>query len=88
MKSDYKIVFTNSAISGLDNIISYIEHKFSTIDKEKFLAKFNNSLKHINESPLSFPIVNKKNNTRRALVAKLTSILFEVEKDVIYPKNS
>jgi len=84
MKSKYNIVFTDDAIAGLDNIATYIEYQFSTIDKQKYLRKFNKTLKLIEDSPLTFPIVNKNNNTRRALVAKLTSILFEVENEFIY----
>ncbi|MCF8297975.1 MAG: type II toxin-antitoxin system RelE/ParE family toxin [Saprospiraceae bacterium] len=83
MKSTYELIWTEEALEGLREIISYLEHKFSEKDTRKFVKKFDAQLKIIQSNPFAFPISNKSKTTRRTIVAKLTSIYYFIEDETI-----
>ncbi|MCK5823344.1 MAG: type II toxin-antitoxin system RelE/ParE family toxin [Bacteroidales bacterium] len=68
---------------GLKEIINYLELKFSEKDTRKFAKKFDKQLSIIRTNPKLFPLSTDSNSVRRAIVAKLTSIYFEIDEDII-----
>lgn len=83
MKSTFKLVWTNEAIAGLEDIIEYIGNKFSEKDISTFIKKLDDQLKFIQSNPKAFPLSAKSPSIRRAIVARLTSIYFLIEEDRI-----
>jgi len=83
MKNTYKIIWSDEALNGLTNIIRYIENKFSEKDVKKFAVLFDKQIKVIQSFPESFPLSKKSKNIRKSVVAKLTSIYYSFDKDVI-----
>jgi len=59
MKSTYKLIWSDEALEGLKEIISYIEYKFSEKDARKFVKKLDKHLNIIQSNPESFPFISK-----------------------------
>lgn len=83
MKSTFKIVWTDEAITGLQEIIDYIEKRFSEKDVRKFIKKIDEQINLIQTNPKAFPSSVKSPSIRRAVVARLTSVFYCVEEDRI-----
>jgi plasmid stabilization system protein ParE len=83
MKSTFKIVWTDEAIAGLKEIIEYIEKRFPEKDVRKFIKKLDDQINFIQTNPKAFPLSAKSPSTRRAVVARLTSVFYSVEEDRI-----
>jgi len=80
LEEKYKIEFSVEANRGVANIYYYILSNFSFNDAEFFLDEFQKQIERIRLIPNSFP---KSKKFRRALVNRLTSIIFEIQKDKI-----
>ena len=83
MKNIYKLVWSDEALNGLKEIIEYLESKFSEKDVKKFVKKFNKQIEIIKSTPETFPFSLKSKTVRRTIVAKLTSIYYQVDGDII-----
>ena len=74
MKSIYKLIWTEEAVGGLKEIIFYLENNFAEKDVKKFSEKINKIINLILANPKTFPIYDRKDNIRRAVIAKYTSV--------------
>lgn len=83
MKNIYKVLWSEEALSGLKEIISYLEINFSQNDVKKFIKKFDKQLDLIKSNPRTYPESSKLKNVRRSVVAKLTSIYYSFDQDTI-----
>ena len=83
MRNTYKLIWSDEALNGLKEIISYLENRFSEKDVKKFVQKFDKQLEFIKSNPESFSFSPKSKTVRRTIVARLTSIYFRVDGDVI-----
>lgn len=83
MKNIYRLSWSAEAISGLKEIINYLERKFSEKEVKKFVQKFDKQMNLIERNPEIFPISSKSKIVRRAIVANLTSIFYLIEGDEI-----
>lgn len=83
MRNTYKIVWTDEALNGLKDIIDYLERKFSEKDVAKFAKKLDKQIEIIKNNPETFSLSAKSGQIRRALVAKLTSIYYRIDGDII-----
>ena len=83
MKDTYKLIWSDEALNGLKEIISYIENKFSQKDVKKFSKKLDKRLKTIQLNPESFPVIKKSSGIRRTVISKLTTLYYKVEGESI-----
>ena len=83
MRNTYKLIWTEEALNGLKEIIDYLERKFSEKDVKKFVKKFDKQIEIIKSKPETFSFSPKSKTVRRAIVAKLTSIYYRIDGDVI-----
>lgn len=83
MKSTYKLVWSDEALNGLQEIIDYLERKFSEKDIKKFAEKLDKQIEIIKTNPESFSSSPKSKKVRRAIVAKLTSIYNRIDGNII-----
>lgn len=83
MKNIYKIIWSDEALKGLNNIIDYIENRFSEKDVKNFAFLFDEQIRVIQSFPKSFPLSKKSKNIRKSVVAKLTSVYYSFDGDVI-----
>jgi plasmid stabilization system protein ParE len=66
MKSTFKIIWTDEAIRGLEEIIEYIEKRFSEKDVRKFIKKLDDQINFIQTNPKAFTSSVKSPSIRRA----------------------
>jgi len=83
MKNTYKLTWSDEALNGLKEIIEYLENKFPEKDVKKFAKKLDKQLDLIKKSPESNPRSKYSDNIRRAVIAKLTSVYYKIDKDEI-----
>jgi len=84
MRSTYKLIWSDEALIGLKEIIEYLESKFSEKDVKKFVQKFDKQIRLIKSNPEIFSITPKSKTIRRTIVARLTSIYYRIDGDIIY----
>jgi len=56
MKSTFNIIWTDEAVTGLKEIIEYIEKRFSEKDVRKFIKKLDDQINFIQSNPKAFPL--------------------------------
>ncbi|PKP07838.1 MAG: hypothetical protein CVU03_14015 [Bacteroidetes bacterium HGW-Bacteroidetes-2] len=83
MRSTYKLVWSDEALKGLNEIIEYLERKFSEKDIRKFAKKFDRQIEIIKKNPETYSFTPKSKTIRRTIVAKLTSIYYRIDGDII-----
>ena len=83
MKSGYKILWTDHAISELKETIEYLENKWTEKELRTFSAKLDHTIELISKSPEIFPISIEKNNIRKAVVEKHNNLYYRINKNSI-----
>jgi len=83
MPNTYKIIWSNKAVKGFENIIKYISDNFSKKDVNKFISDFEDFISIIETQPKAFPKTKKVNNIHRIVINKLTSVTYTIKKDTI-----
>lgn len=83
MKSGYKILWTDHAISELKETIKYLEHKWTERELKKFSAKLDHTIELISKSPKIFPVSIEKKNIRKAVVEKHNNLYYRFNKNSI-----
>ena len=78
MASGYKVIWTDHALKGLKNTVSYLEKNWT----EKELRNFSHNLEHtielISKSPELFQMSKEKKGVRRAVIMKYNSLYYRV----------
>jgi plasmid stabilization system protein ParE len=82
MKNIYKIDWTEEASSNLDEIIRYLENRWTAKEVSAFLIRLRNLIKTIQKTPLAFPL-SKSLKIRRAVLSKQTTLYYNVSGDII-----
>lgn len=77
-----KIVWTPASIETFEEIISYLERKWTEREIEKFIKKTEIVIHYISEKPLMFRKTNKK-NVREALVSEHNLLVYKIYPDHI-----
>ena len=83
MKSGYKILWTNHAISELKETIEYLENKWTERELRTFSAKLDHTIELISKSPEIFPVSLDKKNIRKAVVEKYNNLYYRINKSSI-----
>ena len=83
MKSGYKILWTDNAISELKETIEYLENKWTERELSTFSAKLDHTIELISKSPEIFPISFDKKNIRKAVVEKHNNLYYRINKSSI-----
>ncbi|WP_179320733.1 type II toxin-antitoxin system RelE/ParE family toxin [Winogradskyella helgolandensis] len=83
MKSGYKILWTDHAISELKESIEYLENKWTERELRTFSAKLDHTIELISKSPEIFPVSLDKINIRKAVVEKHNNLYYRINKNSI-----
>lgn len=78
------IIWSAAAQNGFHSIIDYLESQFSEKVAQKFIDAFYEQISIILKHPNAFPLVENSTYIRRALVLRLTSILYTVKENKIF----
>ena len=84
MKSTYKIIWTNNALSELQKILEYLESTWSKKEISKFFKKFDRQLMLLSGNPYMYPISEKKESVRRSVVNKRLTLYYKIDINSIY----
>ena len=78
MKSGYKIVWTDHALSELEQTIDYLEKNWTERELKNFAAKLDHTIELISKSPELFPASSEKFGIRKAVVEKYNSLYYRI----------
>lgn len=81
---DYKLYWTDEALRNLDEIIDYLEYKWTTKEVDSFKLKLSKLLDFILQNPKMFPVSNYVPRLRKAVLSKQTSVFYELKDNYIY----
>lgn len=83
MKSGYKILWTDHALSELKETINYLETFWTENDVRNFSRKLEHTAQIISKSPEIFPIAKEKPTVRKAVVEKHNTLYYRILIDKI-----
>lgn len=83
MKSGYKILWTQHAISELEQTVKYLEENWTEKELGNFSRELDHTIELISKNPLLFQVSTKKKNIRRAVIAKYTNLYYRMNSDSV-----
>ena len=83
MGNTYKLVWTDEALSNLENIISYLEEYWTIRELTRFSRLLENQLQLIQTIPELFPVSPTSNSLRKSVLSKQTTIYYKVQQGEI-----
>ncbi|WP_026811240.1 type II toxin-antitoxin system RelE/ParE family toxin [Arenibacter latericius] len=83
MKSGYKVLWTDHAISELKETIEYLENNWTKKELRIFSAKLDHTIELISKSPEIFPASIEKKDIRKAVVEKHNNLYYRINKNSI-----
>ena len=83
MKSGYKILWTNHALSELENTIEYLKENWTERELKNFSKELDYTIELISKKPELFQVSNKNKNVRRAVVAKFNNLYYRLNKETV-----
>ncbi|WP_335965388.1 type II toxin-antitoxin system RelE/ParE family toxin [Galbibacter sp. PAP.153] len=83
MKSGYKILWTDHAISELKETIEYLENNWTERELRTFSAKLDHTIELISKTPEIFPASFQKKDIRKAVVEKHNNLYYRVSNNIV-----
>ncbi len=84
MASDFKIFWTDEAISNLADILDYLKRRWTQREINNFKKILSRQVRLIEQNHLLFPVSQINPRLRKAVLSKQTTIFYEVVDNVIY----
>lgn len=83
MKSGYNILWTDHAISELNETIEYLENKWTERELRKFSKILDHTIELISKNPTIFPISFEKRGIHKAVVEKHNNLYYRIHENSI-----
>ena len=84
MAYEFKIFWTNEALDNLEEILDYLNFRWTEREVNNFLDRLSKQISLIEQNPKLFPISLYNPRLRKAVLSKQTTIFYEVSGPVIY----
>lgn len=84
MAFEFQILWTDEAISNLDDIIDYLNDKWTEREIIHFKKKLSRQISLIEQKPFLFPLSVYNPRLRKAVLGRQTTIFYEVSGQLIY----
>lgn len=84
MANGYKIIWSGEAFYYLDQIVLYLQRKWSQKEVDAFLNTLGHSLQLISQNPLLFPTTTQRSDIRKCVLSKHTSIYYTIHRDQVF----
>jgi len=81
---DYKLYWSEEAISNLEEILNYLNSEWTSKEVNKFKSKLSKQLEMIIHNPLLFPISQHNPRLRKAVLSRQTTVFYEIKDNIIY----
>jgi plasmid stabilization system protein ParE len=83
MKSGYKVLWTDHAISELKDTIEYLEENWTERELSNFSGELDHTVQLISKNPELFQVSKKKKEVRKAVVARYNNLYYRTKNDTI-----
>jgi plasmid stabilization system protein ParE len=83
MKSGYKVLWTDHAISELKETINYLEENWTERELRNFSAKLDHTIELISKTPEIFPSSFEKSEIRKAVVEEHNNLYYRITENSI-----
>lgn len=83
MRDGYSIVWTDRALTNLDNIMEYLEKEWTQKETTQFFRKLENRIHLLSQRPLLYPLTKSRKNVRRSVLTSHITIYYRVKKDTV-----
>jgi plasmid stabilization system protein ParE len=83
MKNGYNIVWTDHAISELNDTIEHLVENWTERELINFSKELDHTIELISKNPELFQVSKKKKGVRRAIVLKYNNIYYRVENESV-----
>lgn len=83
MRSGYKLMWSDRALSDLKNIIDYLTENWTQKEIQNFARRLDKRLDLISVNPNLFPLTSKRKNVRKSVLTKHTVIYYRAESNVV-----
>ena len=83
MKSGYKVLWTDHAISELKDTIEYFEENWTERELSNFSEELDHTVELISKNPELFQVSKKKKEVRRAVVARYNNLYYRTKNDTV-----
>lgn len=83
MQSGYKLFWSDRALDDLQNIINYLNEKWTQKEIRNFVRRLDKRIELIFGNPRLFPKTSKRKNIRRSVLTKHTVIYYEVTENSV-----
>jgi plasmid stabilization system protein ParE len=74
----YKLHWSNEAVSNLEEILEYLENKWTQKEVNNFKSKLGKQLDLIQQNPLLFPKSEIKKELRKAVLSSQTIVFYQI----------
>ena len=81
---DYKLYWSEEAISNLEEILNYLNSEWTSKEVNKFKSKLSKQLDLLTQNPLLFPVSQYNPVLRKAVLSRQTTIFYEIKENMIY----
>ena len=78
MASKREVIWAPTAIKELDQILKYLENKWSKSVSEDFFNKLNHAIELVRLNPYQFPSILKEKKYHKCVVTKHNSIFYSI----------
>ena len=83
MRSGFRIVWTDRALSNLDSIIEYLTLNWSEKETSNFFRKLDSRIDIISRRPLLYPSTSSRENIRRSVLTPQVTIYYRINKETV-----
>ncbi len=84
MASNYSVFWTAESLANLEDIIHYLNARWTNGEVQNFKTKLSNHLKLIQNNPFLFPTSEYNSSIRKAVLSKQTIIFYQVKNQSIF----
>lgn len=81
---DYKLYWSEEAISNLEEILNYLNSEWTSKEVNKFKSKLSKQLELITQNPLLFPVSQYNPVLRKAVLSRQTTVFYEIKDNIVY----
>lgn|SRR5690606_27731233 len=83
MKSGYKILWTDHALTELQNTIEYLEKNWTEKELRNFAHELDHIMELISKNPYLFQTSKEKKDVRRAVILTYNSLYYRTKENVV-----
>ena len=81
---EYKLHWSEESVRNLEEILEYLNTKWTFREVESFKCKLGKQLNLITHNPYLFPVSTYNPRLRKAVLSKQTTIFYELREENLY----